>query len=186
MFLKESTILSWTAAGAFVAMLSACGSDGTGGQNAPPRRAEDASDETFALESGTYYIDRVWDLSDGCGREPLNPQDPITATSFTLTNGGDGKVTLDRCLYDGTSTTGDVLDNKGVLTARHPGRKDVYGDLTAIYDQECRMEVKLTANNQLEAAFSERQAGRNQAMREASVDTDTCTTSYKVTMSKRS
>lgn len=179
------TIFALSATASILTILAACGSDGNGGKAAPPRRAQDADDETFSLEAGSYYIDRIWDISDGCGRTPTSSTNPITSVAFMVTNSGDGHVTMDRCVYEGTSTAGDILDNKGVLHVSHRGRKEISGNLTSMYDQECKLDLMMTANNQFDAVFTDRKSARNQTEREVFGGGDTCTTSYKVTMSKR-
>ncbi len=153
---------------------------------APPRQHdEDGDDEFFALESGTYYVERVWDLRDGCGREPMHAQDPITAVPFTLVNGGNGSITLDRCSYDNKQLGGDVLENRGTLSVRHSKRQDGSGEYIAEYEQECRLELEVTGPNTFEGHYAEYQRNRNDVMRLASVDVPTCETSYRLIMTKR-
>lgn len=164
--------------------LTACGVSNDS-EDAPPTNPDDGDEDNFALQPGEYGIDRLWELSDGCGREPLHPQDPITAVTFNLSNDGAGKISMDRCLYENRQLGGDVIQNRGTLSVRHGKRQDSFGDYVAQYDQECRFEVTVTANNTIEGLFTEYQRSRNDIMREATVDVESCATSYKVVMTKR-
>ncbi len=175
------------ALGSFAA---SCGSDGDGGGSAPPRRDapdddDDDDDGLFALESGTWFVDRVTDIQDGCNSQPLEGNDPITSTPFTLSNPGNGKIVIDRCSYNGSSIQGDVLDNKGVLVVRHAGRKEGTGEFQAQWDQDCRFEITVTGDNQIQGRFTETETNRNDVMRALTVDVPQCSTSYNVEMSKR-
>lgn len=178
----KRTIVSLLTLGALAV---ACGSP-SDNDSAPPTNPDDATDDLFALQAGTYVIDRLWDLQDGCGREPLHPQDPITAVESELENDGQGKISIDRCLFDGRQLGGDVIENRGTLSVRHANRQDSFGEYVAQYDQECRFEVTVTANNTIEGLFTEYQRNRNDIMREATqVSAESCATSYKVVMTKR-
>jgi hypothetical protein len=160
----------------------ACGRDEEG--KAPPTK-EGASKETHSLENGTYYIEDVRELQDGCGRNPMDSSDPITGVAFQLTNTNKGQITIDRCIYEGKSVQGFVQDNSGVLTTLHSLRREGNGSAVAEYQQECRMEIITKADNQFEAKFIEYQRNRNQVMRKLTVDAAECVTSYSFTMKKK-
>jgi len=170
---------------ALALLTTACGRE-SDADSAPPRQHdEDGDDDFFAVESGTYYIERVWDLRDGCVREPMQAEDPITAVPFTLVNGGNGAISIDRCSYDNTQLNGDVLENRGTLSVRHSKRQDGSGDYVAEYEQECRMELEVTGPNTFEGLYTEYQRSRNDVMRALTVDAESCETSYRVVMLKR-
>lgn len=170
---------------AFV-LAAGCGDGGGTSQGEPPPIAKGSSDSAFALENGTYYFERLFDLQDGCGRDPLDSSDSITSVAFNLLNKGDGQITIDRCIYDGSSVTGQVRNNHGTLTVLHSLRRDGSGSVVAEYQQECRLTVNVTSDNQIEGRSVERQSNRNAVMKVASgVDADSCNTSYDFTFSKR-
>lgn len=180
--IRSKSLISLVTAGITLATLAACGAGETTTGSAPPRRPEDAEDGKFSLASGTYIIDRMWDINDGCSREPARLQD---STNFTILNSGDGHVTIDRCEFNGKSTSGDILDNHGVLAVRHTNRS-AGADAAARYDEECRMNITLTGNDEFEVEFSARESNRNEKMQEAlNSYVASCTTSYKYTMIKR-
>lgn len=174
-----------TAACVLALLTTACGRQSDEDAAPPRQQGENGDDDFYALESGTYYIERVWDLRDGCVREPMQADDPITAIPFTLINSGNGQISIDRCSYDNKQLRGDVLDNRGTLSVRHSKRQDGSGDYIAEYEQECRMEIEMTAPNTFEGLYTEYQRSRNDVMRALTVDTPSCETSYRIVMLKR-
>lgn len=165
-----------------VSLLAACGRGDKA--EGPPSKAG-LSKSNFSLENGVYYIDHVWNIQDGCGRDVLAPDDPITNVAFNLENGGDGRITIDRCVFDDRSTSGVIQDNEGTLSVLHTLRRDRLGEDVAEYQQECQLQVYVRDDNTLEANFTERQRNRNTTARRVMADGDECSTSYKFTMSKR-
>lgn len=165
-------------------LLGACG----GGEDEahPPVKGEDAKAGLFALEPGDYFVERVWNLADGCQRNPLDPEDPITSVNYALTNDGKGNVSLERCVYEEKQAQGQIVSNQGTLAVSHSARRDSVGSAVAEYTQECTLNVRVVSNNTVEVQFLERQSGRNSTMKEVSgVDDDECSTSYTMTMRKR-
>lgn len=169
---------------ALLSLLAACGGSPEAGT--PPGLKAGEDDEFFALENGSYFIERVLEINDGCRRNPLDPSDPITAVAFDLKNDGKGTITLDRCIFNGKSTTGFITNNRGTMSILHSRRTDGGGSAVAEYQQECRMDVTVTGDNKLEARFSEQQRNRNDVLKRISgIPASECTTSYTFTMGKR-
>jgi len=167
--------------------LVGCGGDSEPNEGeAPPTVIGGGTGDVFALENGVYFFSNVTSLNDGCGRNPLDPKDPLTAVPFNLKNDGHGQVTIDRCIYQGASATGHVQDNNGSLQVLHNNRRDGNGAVVAEYLQECQLDVKVTADNTLKGSSSESQRNRNAAMKKASgVNASECTTSYQFVLTKR-
>lgn len=139
----------------------------------------------FTLANGAYTVERVSDLQDGCNRNPLNPKDPLTAVTFEVTN-QNGLVTIDRCVYENNMAKGYIDSNSGTLTVYHPARQVKLGSAVAEFNQNCTLDVALTANNTMQIRFTERQTGRNDVMRRASgVNSYECSTSYSMVLKKR-
>jgi len=170
--------------GALGLLAVACGHPDDAKTGAPPPVVPGTSDTTHAIESGTYYVDSVRDLQDGCAKRPMDGASPLTQVPFTLTNDGNSNVTLDFCTDDGTSVHGPVRDNQGTLAVIHQGRSVGRGANPAVFDQECRIELKVSADNELQGRYAETQRNRNEAMRLATVDVPDCTTSFTFTMGK--
>lgn len=163
--------------------LAACGSSDEEKRGAPPPTLSGTDDETFSLEPGTYYVTEIRELNDGCQKRPLDAQDSLTQVAFNLTNDGSGTIGLDFCHYDDKGVSGLIRGNSGVLSVIHHGRK--MGQF-AQFDQDCRIDLKMTADNTFNATYTEVQRNRNQAMRDATVNASSCTTSFDFTMQKRS
>ncbi len=177
------------AVGLLAASLGGCGhGDGDAGEakkNDPaPVSSEDSSD-SFLLQGGTYYVEQVRNLQDGCGKKPLDDSDSITQVPFFLTNDGKGNVSIDFCSDQGKSVSGVVRGNKGTLYALHNGRHMGSDDYPAVMDQECRIDLKVKADNTMDGQYTETQRNRNAALREATVDVPECTTSFAFTMTSK-
>jgi hypothetical protein len=139
----------------------------------------------FALTNGAYSVERVWNLADGCNRNPLNPKDPLTAGTFDVSN-ANGLVTIDRCLYDNKMAQGYIDNNKGTLKVYHANRQVKLGSAVAEFNQNCMLDVTVTADNTMTISFTEKQTGRNDVMRKASgINSYECNTSYNMILKKR-
>ena len=161
----------------------ACGSP-EDEKKAPPIVANGHGD-VHALEAGDYYVTEVRAPEDGCGKQIFRPDRPLTAVRFILANDGHGGVALDFCNYEGRSLSGTVRGNTGSLSVVHQNRHVESEGATAIFDQECHMDLTVTADNTFTGRYSEQQRNRNAALRKATVDLAECTTSFAFTMQRR-
>ena len=167
--------------GVLVALASACGSSDSEKQAAPPPVTPQEGSDIYALQAGSYYITELRDLNDGCGKKPLESSEPITQVPFILSNDGQGNITMDFCSFNGRSLTGQVRGNQGTLAVVHQNREQG----AAKFDQACRMELVATRDNRFDMKYSESQSNRNEALRNATINVNECTTSFSATMQRR-
>lgn len=176
----------WVAVGVAVLVISACGFDeDSEDRGLPPPVSTGSSDTLFAIESGTYYVSDVRDVQDGCGKEPMTGETPLTSVPFVVTNDGAGNVAVDFCAYEGRSLQGVVRGNRGTLAVIHSNRKVGSDDMVAEFTQDCRLDLTMQADNRFEAYYVELQTNRNELMRLSTKDVPECTTSFKMVMERR-
>jgi hypothetical protein len=174
--------------GLLAGSLAACGgsdSDSPEARGAPPPIVADQDDEQKSLEAGTYYVEGIRDVQDGCGKFDDTGSDQLTQEPFTLQNDGNGNVSIDFCTYESQSIRGTVRGDKGTLAVIHHNRRVGNGEAAAEFDQECRIDLNLTDDNEFEGRFVENQRNRNDNMRAATVDLAECQTGFSFTMKKR-
>jgi hypothetical protein len=167
--------------------LAGCGddSDTPEARSAPPPIVADAEDEQLSLEAGTYYVEGIRDVQDGCGKFDDAGGDALTQVPFNLTNDGDGVIGIDFCSYDGKSLSGTIRGGRGTLAVIHHSKRVGNDEVAAVFDQECRIDVEMKEDNVFEGRYVENQRNRNEAMRAATVDRSECSTGFSFTMKKR-